>query len=288
MPGRGAGAVAFEGQQFLACPEDRLDALPDRCEVWPVSGLVFAAGADDGRVELADGLGELAAGVAFVAEQRFASAAPAAGEHFERDVALVAFGRGERQGSWGAVRGEDRVQPEAPEEAVVAGAPAVVGRVCQRRSFDGFAAAGALNRCGVDQQQVVGGAGALAREHAHKPLDRVREAAAALEVARLRGQLRKQMRKPFPGHLEETAVAGDPHDRLRHAQGDDLRVCDHPTSVPRRLRQEIVSRAIHGDAESVEVGVHRGLLVDGVLSTADFDPSAPKPSTTANAVESLI
>ncbi|MFN2467314.1 MAG: hypothetical protein ABR521_04175, partial [Gaiellaceae bacterium] len=63
---------------------------------------------------------------------------------------------------------------------------------------------------------------------------------------------------------------------------------DHPARVPRRFRQEIVSRAINGDAEKVEVGVHRGLLVDGVLNTADFGPSAPNPSNMAAAVESLI
>src|SRR5436305_1397149 len=90
------------------------------------------------------------------------------------------------------------------------------------------------------------------------------------------------------GDLEEAAVAGDPHDRVRDAERDDLRVCDDPTGVPCRFRQEIVRRAIDGDAEGVEVGVHRDLLVDGVLSTADFDPSAQSPSNTATAVESLI
>jgi hypothetical protein len=75
---------------------------------------------------------------------------------------------------------------------------------------------------------------------------------------------------------------------LRHAERDHLRVCDHPTRVPWRPRQEIVSRALNGDAEGVEVGVHRGLLVDGVLNTADFDPSANNPSNTATTVESLI
>ena len=83
-------------------------------------------------------------------------------------------------------------------------------------------------------------------------------------------------------------TAGDSHDRLGDTQRDDLCVCDHPTGVPWRFRQEIVSRAIHGDAESVEVGVHRGLLVDGDFSTADFGLSAQNPSNTAIAVESTI
>jgi hypothetical protein len=54
------------------------------------------------------------------------------------------------------------------------------------------------------------------------------------------------------------------------------------------LGQEIVCRAENGGAESVEVGVHRGLLVDGVLNTADFGLSAVNPLITAFAVESLI
>jgi hypothetical protein len=40
--------------------------------------------------------------------------------------------------------------------------------------------------------------------------------------------------------------------------------------------------------ESVEVGVQRGLQVDGVFSSADFGLSAQNPSNTAAAVESLI
>jgi hypothetical protein len=75
---------------------------------------------------------------------------------------------------------------------------------------------------------------------------------------------------------------------LRHAQRDDLRVCDASPGVRRLLGQEIVRRAINDGAESVEVGVHRGLQVDGALDTADFGLSAPKPSNTAHAVESTI
>jgi hypothetical protein len=75
---------------------------------------------------------------------------------------------------------------------------------------------------------------------------------------------------------------------LRHAERDDLRVCDPSTGVSWPLRQEIVRRAENGDAESVEVGVHRGLQVDGALDTADFGLSAKNPSDTATPVESTI
>jgi hypothetical protein len=93
----------------------------------------------------------------------------------------------------------------------------------------------------------------------------------------------------LPRNLEKAAIARDPHDRLRHTKRDDLRVCDHPAGVPWPSRQEIVSRAINGGAEKVEVGVHRGLQVDdGELGTADFDLLTKNPSNTAAAVESTI
>jgi hypothetical protein len=42
--GEGAGAVALEGEDVLAGPEDTLDALTDRREVWPSARLVLATG----------------------------------------------------------------------------------------------------------------------------------------------------------------------------------------------------------------------------------------------------
>jgi hypothetical protein len=128
----------------------------------------------------------------------------------------------------------------------------------------------------------------VAGEDVREPLDRVREAPATLEVAGLGRQLREQVAKALLGDGEKAPVAGDSHDCLGHAQRDDLRVCDPSAGVSWLLRQEIVSRAINGDAESVEVGVHRGLLVDGVLDTADFGLSAETPSNAASAVESII
>jgi len=87
---------------------------------------------------------------------------------------------------------------------------------------------------------------------------------------------------------EEPPIRRDPHDRLRHTKRDDLRVCDPSTGISWLLRQEIVRRAENGDAERVEVGVHRGLQVDGALDTADFGLSAKKPSKPATTVESTI
>ena len=93
--GEGAGAVAFEGEQVFAGPEDRFDALADRCEMRALPGFVFAAGSDDRGVALADAGGELAAGVALVAEQRLAALALAALQQSEPDVTLIDLGRRE-------------------------------------------------------------------------------------------------------------------------------------------------------------------------------------------------
>jgi hypothetical protein len=78
------------------------------------------------------------------------------------------------------------------------------------------------------------------------------------------------------------AVAGD------LLAGRRPRRRDPAAGVARALGQEIVGRAINGGAESVEVGVQRGLLVDGAVDTADFGLSASNPLITALAVESII
>jgi hypothetical protein len=129
---------------------------------------------------------------------------------------------------------------------------------------------------------------ALAGEHRGEPLDRLGEAAAALVKAGLGGQLGEEVGEPLCRHGQEAAVARNPHDRLGHAEGDDLGVGDAPPRVARWGGQKIVARAINGGAESVEVGVQRGLLVDGAVNTADFGLSALCPPVTALAVESTI
>ena len=50
----GAGAVAFEGEEVFAGPEDRFDPLADRREVRAAAAFVAAAGAQDRGVELVD------------------------------------------------------------------------------------------------------------------------------------------------------------------------------------------------------------------------------------------
>src|SRR5215213_2814743 len=114
-PGERAGAVAFEREQVFAGPEDRLDTLADRRQMRAAAGFVLAARSDDRGAACADGGGEVSAGVALVAQQRLAAAAPAAFQQHEADVAFVELGRGQLERARRAVGREDRVQPEAPE-----------------------------------------------------------------------------------------------------------------------------------------------------------------------------
>ena len=72
----GAGAVAFEGQDVFAGPEDSLDALADRREVRAVAALVLAARPDHGGVEFARACGEVSPYLALVTEQCLTAGAP--------------------------------------------------------------------------------------------------------------------------------------------------------------------------------------------------------------------
>ena len=103
-----------------------------------------------------------------------------------------------------------------------------------------------------------------------------------------RWQLGKEVAKLPSRGRKEPAVGGDAHDRLGHAEGDDLGVGDAPASIGPRLWQEIVGCAINDRAESVEVGVHRGLQADGDLGTVGFGLSALLSLDRADLVESVI
>jgi hypothetical protein len=217
--------------------------------------------------------------------------APAASEQFGGDVAFVAFGRGQRERAWGAIDGEQAVQAEAPEVAAVTAAVPVVGGVCELGPADGLDRAGAFNWGGVDDQQIVLPARAVAGKLGDQRLDDVRQTLTALEIAGLLRQPRKQVREPVGRDGEEASIRRDPEQRLRDAQRDDLRIGDPSPGVLRRLGQEIVGRAEHGYEQQVEVGEHRGPLGRRrELGTADFDPLryVSYPTATTPAVESLI
>src|ERR1700694_4963969 len=90
----GAGAVALEGEDVFAGPEDALNALADRCEMRATPGLVFSVGSEDRGVKVAGLAGELASGITLVTDQRDFALAAAALEKLDRDLPLIAFGRG--------------------------------------------------------------------------------------------------------------------------------------------------------------------------------------------------
>jgi hypothetical protein len=96
------------------------------------------------------------------------------------------------------------------------------------------------------------------------------------------------MEKPLVSHGEEPPVGRDTHDRLGHTEGDDLGVCDSAAGVRPGLWQKVVGCAINHGTESVEVGVHRGLSVDGVLGTVGFGLSVLLSLGAVNLVESII
>jgi hypothetical protein len=52
--GEGAGAVAFEGEELFAGPEDRFDPLADGREMRPCSAFVLVARADERGVRFGD------------------------------------------------------------------------------------------------------------------------------------------------------------------------------------------------------------------------------------------
>ena len=85
--------MAFEGEEVFEGVEDRFDLLADGGEPGAGSGFVCAGWADDGRSELFDGVFEVFAGVAFVADDCFA-AVDCAGDQLQRDVPFGPVGWG--------------------------------------------------------------------------------------------------------------------------------------------------------------------------------------------------
>src|SRR5215204_541773 len=284
----GASAVALEGEDVLAGPEDRLHPLADRREVNGTVGLVLASRSHDRGAKACDRCGKAPPGITLVADDGLPADPAGALQQLQADLALVALGRGEGESSGRAVGGKETMQSKAPKEARVRGAAPVVGDISQCRAPCCLNRAGALDRSRVDEQEVVIEAGALAGKDADEPLDRLGQAGSSLVEAGLLGQLGKEVVQALSGDCQEAAIGGDPHDRLGDAKGCDLGVGDPAAGISRFLGQEIVRRAINDGAESVEVGVHRGLSVDGCFSTVDFGLSASNPLITAVAVESTI
>jgi hypothetical protein len=116
----------------------------------------------------------------------------------------------------------------------------------------------------------------------------VGQPAPALPVGRLAVQAREEVDESPSGHRQEPSVGGDAHDGLGYAERDQLGVADAAPCIGTCLWQKVVGCAINHGAESVEVGVHRGLRADGVFGTVGFGLSALLSLRRLNLVESII
>jgi hypothetical protein len=286
--GQGASSVTLQGEDILAGSEDGFDALPKRGKMRSLSRLVFAPGSDHGGVKIVDRRGELPARIALVAQQDLSSFALTAFKESQPDLPFIFLRRGDLKGPGGAVGGEDGVQADSPEVAGVRGAVAVVADVGKSGAERRLPASSALDRGRVDEQEVVGETGALLGKDDQEPAEIGGEPAAALEVAGLAGDAGKQMHERFLRPSKETPVRRLAHDGLGHREGDDLGIGGASARVASSSWQKIIGCAINEGAESVEVGVHRGLQADGVSDTADFGLSASNPFLAAIFVESII
>jgi hypothetical protein len=165
---------------------------------------------------------------------------------------------------------------------------AIAGDLGQLRAAGGLHRAAALDRRRVEQDEVVLAAGAAVGEDPHQPLDRLRQPGAPLVQGILARQVGEEMPELAAGGAQKAAVARDPHQHLSDAQRHHLGVRQLAAGVAPGLGQKIVGRAVDTDTEQVEVGVHRGLQVDGAVSTADFGLPLLVPRATARAVASII
>src|SRR5680860_213413 len=270
----GAPPVTLQGERALAGPEDGLDTLADRSQVRSLPGLVFSSRPRHGGSEVPNSFCELPAGVAFVPEERLPACAHGAGQEFQPHLPLVTLGGSKTERPGSAVCGEDGVQTEAPEIAGVRGTVAVIGHVAEGRALNRLSASRTLHRRRVDEEKIVRETRALAGKNLQEPLQGVAEPTPPLVVARLLGNLGEEVTEVLIGKREEPAIRGDPQHGLGHTQCDHLGVGDLSSPISPLLWQKVIGCTINNSAESVEVGVHRGLRVDGVLDTADFGLSA--------------
>jgi len=108
--------------------------------------------------------------------------------------------------------------------------------------------------------------GGLEDQQVQQPGDLRRERTDALVVARLLGQIRKQVSKPPARPGQELPITGAVQQHLRDGQADQLGVSD-PARAARTapVDEELVSQDVESDQERVEAGGHDGHLyvVDG-------------------------
>lgn len=169
--GHTAGAVTFKGEDVLAGPEDGFDSLANGSKVEPRPRLVLASGPDVSDAKTGGGKGEVLPGIPLIGKQpehrSFFSLH--ARKQFEPHLPFISLGRGKDKRPRSAVCGEDGVQPDSPEVASVRGAVSVIAEVRKRGATHRLPAAGALDRRGVDEQEIVVETGALLAKEGKEP-----------------------------------------------------------------------------------------------------------------------
>jgi len=126
-----------------------------RCSLGIASRLVRARRTHDRGAHLRRSRRELTLRVALVADEGLAAAAWAMHPQPKADLTLVVRKRSEYERARGTVTRADGKRAQAPEPARTRGTVAAVGERRKRRALRDLAAASALDRSQVDEQQLV-------------------------------------------------------------------------------------------------------------------------------------
>jgi len=227
-----------------------LDALADRREVGAAAGLVFAAGADDRRVEVGElGFEVLAAEVLVAIRSASGRAVATQRATICRQTSFSSTFWRSNASARGVPSRANRACSRKPQKkrlwhcavAVVGGVgecvreargPATLDRLPGRRTPRG----------GVHEQQLVIEAGAVAGELADQPSITAGQSQPALVKRAALGEGWEQVAPGACGNRQEPGIRRIPIIACAIARRDDLRVEDSSPGVPRPFGQEIVHR----------------------------------------------
>ena len=284
---RSSSSMTLQVEQIFAGPEHRFDPLTDGGEMRSLLLLVGPGRSSDGATQILDPPGEVFPRVPLVTDDGLPTV-KGSGQQSKSHFPLRPVGRCELDRSGGTVGGAQQMQPAAPEPAGVTAGVSVTADIRQSRASDRLQRTSAFDRRGVKQKQIITRSRALGAKDPEEPFDGFRKTGPALVIGVLGGKTAEQVPELPASSPQEPAIGRDAHEDLSHGQRDDLGVAGTPAGIPAFLWQKVIGCAINDGAEGVEVGVHRGLLVDGVANTADFGPSASHPFRSNMFVASII
>jgi hypothetical protein len=186
----------------------------------------------------------------------------------EREVAAAMLDRARRTGllTGGEIIG-----------AIPVGSPAG-----ELRALDGLPGGTARHRGGVQQPQTVTKRWGDLRELVDGQADLGRELAQALVVARLFGDVGKQVTQPLAGETQKPPLGMASQKDLRDSERDELSIGDlWATPCTGTVRQEIVHQHVKCGEQAVKVGGHEATsVVDVAIATPTFDSRLMSPRAT--------